>query len=221
MEIVLDEKEVRVLGALVEKELTTPEYYPLSLNSLTAACNQKSNRDPVMALDESDVVRALDSLKGKHLIWKLDTAGGRVPKYEHNLRPHWEMSDAEVSTLCVLLLRGPQTVGEIKSRTSRMYAFSSLTEVEETLSGLAQREDGPFVVQLALQPGRKEHRFMHLFAGEPQIQEHFAESYAEPARVRVEQENSRIADLEEQVADLQQKVQELQQAFDGFRKQFE
>ncbi len=219
MDIQLDEREVRVLGSLVEKELTTPEYYPLSLNSLTAACNQKSNREPVMSLDESEVVRALDSLKSKHLVWKLDTAGGRVPKYEHNLRPHWELSDAEVSVLCVLLLRGPQTVGEIKNRTNRMYNFSGLEEVERVISQLSEREDGPFVVRLPLQPGRKEHRFMHLFSGEPQI-DMSIEPCAEPARVRVEQEQKRIADLEERVEQLEQQIGSLKQAFDSFREEF-
>ncbi|MFP4416408.1 MAG: YceH family protein [Chitinivibrionales bacterium] len=221
MDVELNEIEVRVLGSLVEKDLTTPEYYPLSLNALTAACNQKSNREPVMSLDESEIVRALDSLKNKHLVWKLDTAAGRVPKYEHNLRPHWELSDAEISIICVLLLRGPQTVGEIKSRTGRMYDFSSLEEVEQSLKQLEQRDDGPFVTRLPLQPGRKEHRFMHLFSGEIELPEHPVESKAEPARIRIEQEQQRIAELEEQVSYLQNRVESLQQQFESFRSQFE
>ena len=140
METILNEIETRVLGSLVEKELTTPEYYPLSLNSLTNACNQKSNRDPVMALTEEDVVRALNSLRFKQLA-VLSADGGRVPKYRHLLAENLGLMPAEQAILCELLVRGPQTVGELRTRGERMHPFVDLAAVEEVLQELIQREN--------------------------------------------------------------------------------
>jgi uncharacterized protein YceH (UPF0502 family) len=231
MDVSLSANEVRVLGALIEKQLTTPEYYPLSLNALTAACNQKTNRDPVMTLDDSMVVRTLDSLRGKRLAWKLDTAGGRVPKFEHNLVPRWPFSEAEVALICVLLLRGAQTPGELRIRTERMHEFASLEDIEQTLSGLASNEKGPFVIHLSRKPGEKESRWMHLFAGLPAVdpvatnttantclpaQETSAESSMDSTEIP-----QQIRALESKVDLLQQELQMIKKAFDEFVKKFE
>jgi hypothetical protein len=162
MDVMLNAHETRVLGALVEKELTTPEYYPLSLNALTAACNQKSNREPVMSLSEQEVEQAVMSLKNKRLAWRLASAGGRVPKYEHNVTVHFSLSTDEAAVLCTLLLRGPQTAGEIRQRTMRMYEFPDLSALDATLQRLRDRDNGPFIAQAPRQPGRKEARYMHL-----------------------------------------------------------
>ncbi len=166
MEMTLNDIEVRVLGSLIEKELTTPEYYPLSLNSLTNACNQKSNRDPVMALAEEDVVRALDSLRFKQLV-VLSADGGRVPKYRHLLSEKLGLVSAEQAIICELLVRGPQTVGELRTRGERMYPFGDLAAVEEVLQELIQRET-PLITLMPRQPGRKEGRYAQLFSGMPE-----------------------------------------------------
>ena len=169
MDIHLDDIEARVLGCLIEKELTTPDYYPLTLNSLTAACNQKSNRDPVMSVKETDVVRALDRLRTKHLSGERYGAGMRVAKYEHRIQDKWLLEAEDVAVLGVLLLRGPQTQGEIRGRSGRMFPFTDIEEVERTLSGLKDREEGPFVLKLPRQPGQKESRFAHLLSGSPTL----------------------------------------------------
>ena len=170
-----------MLGCLIEKELTTPDYYPLTLNSLTAAGNQKSNRDPVMSLQETDVVRALDRLRSKHLTGERYEAGMRVAKYEHRVRDKRALEAGKVAILCVLLLRGPQTLGEIRGRTGRMFAFSDVGEVENTLPGLNAREEGPLVLKLPRQPGHKERRFMHLLSGETDLDAIVATLVPEPA----------------------------------------
>lgn len=217
MEIVLNDTEVRVLGCLVEKELTTPEYYPLSLNSLTTACNQKSNREPVLALDEAEVVRALDGLRFKQLA-VVAAEGGRVPKYRHLLAEKLRLSPAELAVLGELLLRGPQTVGELRTRGERMHAFPDLAAVETVLDELQARTP-PLVLRLPRQPGRKESRFAHLFAGEPAVAAD--EPAPESARLRVMAENERVAKLEEEVAALRGEVAELRQLIEEFRAQFE
>ena len=157
----LDEVEVRVLGALLEKERTTPEYYPLSLNALINACNQKSNREPVMALDESAVRDALDSLTEKNLVGHASSADSRVPKYTHHLQEVFNFDRRESAVLCVLMLRGPQTPGELRGRTERMYKFDDLSVVESALHRLMEREP-PLVMKLARQPGTKESRLRAL-----------------------------------------------------------
>jgi uncharacterized protein len=158
MDETLNEIETRVLGSLLEKETTTPEYYPLSLNALLTACNQKTNREPVMSLSEDDVLRAIDSLKSRRLMWKLETAGGRVPKFEQNFSVHFQLDKAQTALMCVLMLRGPQTVGEIRGRTTRMHEFRDLAHVEQTLETLIKREERPLATQLPRLPGRKEFR---------------------------------------------------------------
>jgi uncharacterized protein YceH (UPF0502 family) len=219
VDITINEIEVRVLGSLIEKELTTPEYYPLSLNSLTNACNQKSNREPAMALTEEDVVRALDSLRFKQLV-VLSADGGRVPKYRHLLAEKSGLMPAEQAIICELLVRGPQTVGELRTRGERMYPFGDLAAVEEVLNELMEREE-PFVTLLPRQPGRKEGRYAHLFSGVPESLEESSEARPEAARQRVLAENDRITKLEEEVAVLRGEVAGLQRMMAEFKAQFE
>lgn len=214
MDILLNDIEARVLGSLMEKSMTTPEYYPLSLNALTNACNQKSNRDPVVAFDESSVVRALDSLRDKQLV--VLSASSRVPKYAEVFVDTRKLVKREASLLMVLLLRGPQTVGELRSRTERVYRFEDLSEVETTLEELA--ESG-YVTKLPRMAGRKESRFAHLLAGEVQIE--FEAPGPEPAALVVRAENERIAALEEDLQKLRQEFSNLQAEFEKFKKEFE
>jgi hypothetical protein len=216
---ILTPVEVRVLGSLIEKELTTPEYYPLSLNSLTNACNQISNRDPVVSFDEKTVARALDSLREKKLAWMV-TGVGRVPKYEHRLTEALTLAEQEVAVLCVLMLRGPQTVGEIRGRTGRLYEFKELEETELTLQALMSAQP-PLVVKLPRQPGTKESRYAHLLGGEVEVEEREVEPRLEPATLEIRQENERLSRLEEQLAEVRGELAELRQQFLDFKKQFE
>ena len=165
LNILLSEVETRVLGSLIEKDITTPDYYPLSLNALVNACNQKNNRDPVMHLDEDAVRQALDVLHDQRLAGPISSADSRVPKYEHRLQEVFNFTRGETALLCVLLLRGPQTPGELRGRSERMHRFEDLTEVQSTLQRLSEREP-PLVKVLARQPGTKEARAMHLLAGD-------------------------------------------------------
>jgi len=218
MAITLNDIEVRVLGSLIEKELTTPEYYPLSLNALTNACNQKSNRDPVMALTEEDVVRALDSLRFKQLV--VLSADGRVPKYRHLLAEKSGLMPAEQAIICELLVRGPQTVGELRTRGERMHPFADLAAVEEVLQELMEREH-PFVTLMPRQPGRKEGRYAQLFSEMPEFTEESSEARPEAARQRVLAENERVSKLEEEVVALREEVAALRQLMVEFKAQFE
>ena len=218
MELNLSPVEVRVLGCLVEKELATPEYYPLSLNALTTACNQKSNRDPVLELAETEVVRALDSLRSRGLAMQ-SAEGGRVPKYQQALAAKLHLDPAELAVVAELLLRGPQTVGELRSRGERMHPFTDLAGVEAVLQELAERQP-PLVVRLPRQPGRKEHRFAHLFAGEPELEEGTAAA-TEPARRQMMAEDERLTRLETEIAELRQEMAQLRQTLETFRAQFE
>lgn len=220
MQVMLDEGEVRVLGCLIEKEATTPDYYPLTLNALTNACNQKSNRYPVVSFEPEKVVRALDGLKEMGLSLKVHEAGSRVPKYRHDFKEAFDLSDREVAILCVLLLRGPQTGGEIRARTERMHCFQNLEEVEETLQGLMEGDE-PRVVKLPRQPGRKEPRYMHLFSGIPEVPEETVTLPAEPATLRVTADNERIAQLEKRVGELRREIDALKEGFNAFKREFE
>lgn len=219
MEYVLNNIEVRVLGSLVEKELTTPEYYPLSLNALTNACNQKSNRDPVMVLADEDIVRALDSLRFKQLAI-ISADGGRVPKYRHLLAEKMGLMPAELAIISELLLRGPQTVGELRTRGERMHPFGELAAVEEVLQELMER-GAPLVAKMARQPGRKEARYAHLFSGMPEQGEEGAEAAPEPARQRVMAENERLVKLESEVIALREEMAGLRRVMEEFKAQFE
>jgi hypothetical protein len=212
----LSEVEVRVLGSLIEKDITTPDYYPLSLNALVNACNQKNNRDPVMALDEEAVRAAIDSLQAKRLAGPASGADSRVTKYEHRLQEVFNFDRREIAILCVLLLRGAQTPGELRGRTERMYRFEALEDVNSTLDRLSQRTP-PLVAVLPRQPGTKESRYMHLLSSDappvdaPLPREHGISSSG----------NDRIALLESEVAQLRKEIGEMQQQLASFRKQFE
>ncbi|MGA2745166.1 MAG: YceH family protein [Candidatus Sulfotelmatobacter sp.] len=219
--MLLTELETRVLGALIEKDITTPDYYPLSLNALVNACNQKNNRDPVMTLDESTVRDALASLQEKRLAGPASGADSRVTKFEHRLQEVFNFDRREIAIVCVLLLRGAQTPGELRSRTDRMYHFEALDDIVSTLDRLAHR-DPPLASILPRQPGTKESRYTHLFSGEPPLSEDLNPSRApSPATAGANSTADRLATLEEEVSRLRQELTEVQQQLATFRKQFE
>ncbi len=214
----LSEIETRIIGALVEKELTTPDYYPLSLNALVNACNQKSNRDPEMKLDDGTVSEALRSLDKEGLAGRADSMDGRVTKYEHRLQEAFNFDRRETAVLCELLLRGPQTPGELRSRAERMHHFDDLGQVQSTLLRLSQREP-PVVSILPRQPGMKEARYAHLLSGAVETQSR--EIVSEPSAGHRTSDSVRIEHLENEIAKLQNDVADLKQQFAAFRKQFE
>jgi uncharacterized protein len=216
VEFQLDDIEARVLGAMLEKEITTPEYYPLSLNALVNACNQKSNREPVVAYDEDTVLDAIERLREKGLALESTGRESRVPKYLHRLPEKFNFDRRELAVLCVLLLRGPQTPGELRGRTQRMYEFDDLDAVEATLTRLMERDPDPLVKRLARQPGTKESRFAHLFGGD--VAE-LPAAAAEPVEHRAG--DDRVARLEEEVRALRTEMGEMRAQFAEFRRQFE
>ena len=219
--MLLTELETRVLGALIEKDVTTPDYYPLSLNALVNACNQKNNRDPVMTLDESTVRDALASLQEKRLAGPASGADSRVTKFEHRLQEVFNFDRREIAIVCVLLLRGAQTPGELRSRTDRMYHFEALDDIVSTLDRLAHR-DPPLASILPRQPGTKEYRYTHLFSGEPPLSEDLNPTRApSPATTGANSTADRLATLEEEVSRLRHELSEVQQQLAAFRKQFE
>ncbi|HEX8457435.1 MAG TPA: YceH family protein [Pyrinomonadaceae bacterium] len=218
-ELILSAEEVRVVGALVEKQVTTPEYYPLTLNALRQACNQLSNRDPVVAYDERTVVWALDSLRDRKLVRVVTTADGRVPKYRHVLDEALGLKSPEMAVMCVLMLRGAQTVGEIRTRTERLYPFSALSFVETTLEDLMTR-DAPLVVKLPRQAGQKESRYAHLLSGAVEVVE--TEGAAtEGATSAPRGEAGRVARVEEELRAVRAELAELREQFAEFKRQFE
>ena len=223
MNFVLNEIEARVLGCLVEKEITTPEYYPLSLNALVNACNQKSNRDPHMNLAENGVQQALRGLHAHGLARSASTES-RVAKYEHRLADTFNFTRPETAILCELLLRGPQTTGELRSRAERMHPFEDLTLVQSTLKHLAEREP-PLVVLLPRQPGTKEARYAHLLGGPVEAHElppvPATTSATSIQAAAVPEAALRVEQLEKKVAHLEKEVVDLQRQFADFRKQFE
>jgi uncharacterized protein YceH (UPF0502 family) len=216
--VVLNEVEARVLGALLEKEITTPEYYPLSLNALVNACNQKSNRDPLMHLQEDAVRAALRVLQDNSLVRSVSAADSRVTKYEHRLQDAFNFDRREAAIMCELLLRGPQTPGELRSRAERMHHFDELSEVQSTLQHLMTREPA-LVKVLARQPGTKESRYAHLLSGDVDTPASAA-AHDSPAPV-VAGNQDRTAQLESELAQLRAEVADLKQQFAIFRKQFE
>jgi uncharacterized protein YceH (UPF0502 family) len=218
MEFTLTQTEARVLGALIEKDITTPEYYPLSLNALVNACNQKSNRDPVMQLDEDSVRDALEGLQQQRLAGPARGADSRVTKYEQRLQEVFNFTRPEIAVLCVLLLRGPQTPGELRVRAERMHHFEALDDVQSALQKLMQREP-PLAKVLPRQPGTKESRYAHLFAGD--VVELEAPVHVSAAGERNPEDAERIASLEEEVAELRREVSEIKDQLERFRKQFE
>jgi uncharacterized protein len=222
MSLELSPVEVRVLGALVEKEITTPEYYPLSLNALINACNQKSNREPVMTLDEEAVRKALRSLSDHSLV---RSAGGdsRVAKFEQRLNELYNFHRHEIAVLGVLMLRGPQTPGELRTRTERMYAFEDLDAVHSALNLLMRREP-PLVKVLPRQPGTKESRFMHLLSGDatPEVRTAEPAELAETGAAAVStRDRERIEQLESEVSELRRELETLREQFASFQKQFQ
>ncbi|BEH72801.1 YceH family protein [Edwardsiella tarda] len=210
---ILSPIEARVIGCFLEKQVTTPEQYPLSLNALTTACNQKTNREPVLDLSESEVQNALDLLVRKHQIRSINAPGSRVVKYEHRFCNSefgdLRFSPAEVALICCLLLRGPQTPGELRTRSNRLYAFADVNEAEQALNRLAEREDGPFVVRLAREPGRRESRYAHLFCGEAAIGAESAAVDTASAAVETDELSARVTALESEVADLKRRLASL------------
>ena len=208
MDQTLTEAEVRVLGSLIEKEITTPDYYPLSLNALMAACNQSSNRNPVVHYDEETVAQAADLLREKKLVHLIARGESRVNKYRHVLYEAMNMGRPDIAAMCILMLRGPQTIGEIRTRSNRLYDFTSIEQVETTLNGLMAAVP-PLVVRLPRQMGQKEVRYAHLLSGEVEM----SALEAEP-EVRPEIDPDRIGRLEKEVADLRRE-------FEEFRKKFE
>jgi uncharacterized protein len=222
MSLSLNEVECRVLGSLIEKDITTPDYYPLSLNALVNACNQKNNRDPVMTLDEAAGRQALATLQEKRMAGPASGADSRVPKFEHRLQEVFNFDRREIAAICVLLLRGPQTPGELRGRTDRMYHFETLDDVVSTLDRLAQREP-PLVFMLPRQPGTKESRYMHLFAGEPSqaVVARAISSAEETSGIAAYSGNDRLTRLENDVAQLRQELAEMREQLAEFRKQFE
>lgn len=226
MEGALTPVEVRILGVLIEKQISTPDYYPLTFNALVNACNQKSNRNPVMDLGEEEVDEALQSLRQKHLVWQVKTQGSRMPKFEHNMKDVADFSPWELAILCELLLRGPQTTGELRTRSSRLAEFNGVAAVEHTLGKLAVHEKGPFVVQLSRQTGQKERRYAQLFCEIPQQTE--PESYPESLSIQPEspddtreKDTERVEILEKRVDALQEELNGLKALFLEFKKQFE
>jgi uncharacterized protein YceH (UPF0502 family) len=225
MSLELSEVEARVLGALIEKESTTPEYYPLSLNALVNACNQKSNRDPVMSLDEETVRRALRSLTDQYVV-RSASGDSRVVKFEHRLNELYNFHRHEIALLCVLLLRGPQTPGELRTRTERMYSFEDLDGVHSALN-LLMRRDPPLVKVLPRQPGTKESRYMHLLSGDivPPDSASAQDDDSHPGSAQSPglsaAEVSRITDLENELTVLRRELETLREQFAAFQKQFQ
>src|SRR5437588_11701335 len=218
MEIQLSEVEARVLGALIEKEITTPDYYPLSLNALVNACNQKNNREPVMNLDEEAVRQALDGLQTQRLAGSSSGADSRVTKYEHRLQEAFNFNRGETAILCVLLLRGPQTPGELRGRTERMQRFEALDEVQSTLQRLMECEP-PLVKVLPRQPGTKEARYTHLLSGD--AEDISVARAPSPAIANNPADTERLARMEDQVQELRKEIADVKQQFASFRKQLE
>lgn len=211
MDILLTDDEVRVLGCLLEKEMATPDYYPLTLNAIINACNQKSNRDPVVSFDEETVVYALNGLRERNLIRQSNVS--RVAKYEQIFAQNLKLVTREQAIICILLLRGPQTVGEIRTRTERLYAFSSLDEVQTSIANL---EDMQLVSRLPRQPGRKESRYAHLLSGDPE--EKAAETIL---RIKAAPDVDRTGELQQQIDELRREMQILREELAIFRSQFE
>lgn len=218
MNFVLNDVECRVLGSLVEKEVTTPEYYPLSPNALVNACNQKSNRDPVMNLDEAAVREALHSLEGQSLVRSVSPSDSRVTKYEHRLQEAFNFYRHETAILCLLMLRGPQTPGELRTRSERMHSFDDLAAVQSSLQHLMKREP-PLVKPLPRQPGTKETRYAHLLSGDVVQAEPDPSKHAPSEEASLDGE--RVRKLEEEIAAVKSEIAELKEQFAQFRKQFE
>ena len=229
MDGLLTDVDVRILGSLIEKELATPDYYPLTLNALTNACNQTSNRDPVVEYDEDTVARAIEGLRRRSLVRVVQQSGSRTSKFRHLVNETLGLVQRQAAVLCVLMLRGPQTVGELRTRTERLVRFDSLEEVETVLEQLMTRTPSPIAVRLPRQPGQKELRYAHLLAGEvtysgPPDRPAHSPSHAHSPGSRAGADDGgpdRVAALEEAVEALRREVADLRTQLSEFRKQFE
>lgn len=222
MDIILNEIEARIIGVLIEKQMATPDYYPLTLNALVNACNQTTNRDPIMHLDHTAVEEALVRMRNHRLVFQVKVQGSRALKYEHNMKDVADFSDRELAIVCVLLLRGPQTAGELRSRTGRLAEFHGVAAVEHTLQKLAGHEEGPFVLRLDRRPGQKENRYAHTFGGaaEPSAENRMPE----PAMTDVAKQgvnDDRVALLEKRVDELAKALDDVKAQFYEFRREFE
>lgn len=218
MNAILNEYELRALGALVEKHIATPDYYPMTLNALVNACNQKNHRDPVVSYDETIVAKALDGLREKNLAYVFHGSEARAPKYGHLFPKAYDLSGAETPLMCVLILRGPQTSGELRSRTQHLSSFGSLAEVETLLQGLSLR-DMPLVVKLPRQPGSRESRFAHLLGGPVEMEQIEAPPHLAPSVLQRHSENDKIAKLEEEIASLRMELSDLKQQFAELKRE--
>lgn len=212
----LTDVEVRVLGSLIEKEMTTPDYYPMSPSALTAACNQSSNRDPVVQYDEATVAHAIETLRKRALVRAIQPSGSRVMKYRHLLSETMNLDAPHAAVLCVLMLRGPQTLGELRTRGGRLTSFESLEDVETTLNAMIARQPTALVARLPRRAGQKEARYAHLLAGEVTV-----DATAEPLSVRADGGPDRIGALEEGMEELRKEVADLRGQLEAFRKMFE
>ena len=218
MSTTLNEIEVRVLGSLVEKQLTTPEYYPLTMNALTAACNQKSNRDPIMSLGETEIQAAIDRLRDLNLVYLFYGSGSRTVKYKHMIPSVYELDPAGTAVMTVLMLRGPQTIGEIRDRTGRLFDFRDLNEVQAALDDLTKRDE-PLIVQLERQPGQKEARYAHLLSGEIDVSKLAAPAARGGGAASAS--NEKLEKLESEVERLSTELAEFKAQFEEFKKQFD
>lgn len=222
MDALLNPVESRVLGSLIEKQITTPDYYPLTLVALTAACNQKSNRNPVTAFDEKEIARALLTLREKRLAWETAEAGARVMKYSHHIAGRFTLSDTQLAILCELILRGPQTGGELRTHCERMYPLGDSLQTEALLQSLMDYPETPLVVKLPRESGRRENRYAHLLCGEVVLPTKSSPTLAEaPAVIAVRAENERMAALEQEVQQLRAELTDLNRQFAEFKTQFE
>jgi len=221
MDFDLSPVEVRIVGSLLEKEVTTPEYYPLSLNALVLACNQKSNRDPVLSLADEGVAAALEPLRGRGLVYFVREAGSRVEKFRQRLSEVLNLDRRELAVLCVLMLRGFQTTGELRERTQRLYAFDDLAAVESCLNRMMERTPAPLALKLPRSVGSKEPRYAHLLSGTPEVIEIEATHSIPSDQIGRASQVERIGAMETEVAALRQEVADLREQLAEFRKQFE
>ncbi|HEU0173054.1 MAG TPA: DUF480 domain-containing protein [Blastocatellia bacterium] len=218
MNATLNEYELRALGALVEKQIATPDYYPMTINALVNACNQKNHRDPVVSYDETIVTKALNSLREKNLAYVFHGSEARAPKYGHIFPKAFDLSEAETPLMCVLILRGPQTSGELRSRTQHLRSFESLAEVETLLQGLSLREK-PLIVKLPRQPGSRESRFAHLLGDPVELEQREVPPHQAHSVQQAQSEDDKIAKLEEEIASLRRELSELKQQFAEFKRE--
>ncbi len=210
---ILTFEETRIIGSLIEKEFTTPEYYPLTINSLKNACNQKSSRNPVVNFDENLIEKVMNNLRDKSLATLVESRESRVPKFRQNFSNSLKLLQQETAVLCVLMLRGPQTPGEIKSRSNRIFEFENLNQLDETLSKLIERDE-PLLLKLPKMPGTKESRYMHLLNGEPDLE------FYQPEDENLSENAGKISELTEEIENLKTELQQLRTEFEQFKNQF-